>query len=76
MIDSIIFIIALILMAGFSAFVYRQGINDGYSLSRGEPPKAMVERKIPPKPPDREEIIRANIENYNGGSEGQLDYDL
>ena len=76
MINGIIFLIALVLMTVFSAFTYRQGVKDGYSLSVGEPPGEIIERKIPEKPPDRSDIIRTNIENYNGGAEGQLDYEL
>ncbi len=67
-------IIIQLIYAAAIFFVYRKGITDGYRIYQGEPVIELAERKIPPKPPDREEIIRSNIENYNGSGEGQVDY--
>lgn len=69
-----VFLIIQLIYAAAVFFAYRKGIKDGYSIYKGEAVKDTVERKIPPKPPDTDEIIRSNIENYNGGGEGQTDY--
>ena len=65
-----------ILYAAAIVYAYRKGVADSYRIYKGEPVKEMPSRKIPPKPPDKEEIIRSNIENYNGSGEGQIDYEL
>ena len=67
-------VLVQLLYAAAIVFSYRKGIADSYRIYKGEPVKEMIERKIPPKPPDKEEIIRSNIENYNGSGEGQVDY--
>ena len=75
MICLIISIIATLIFTFVAAFIYRLGIKDGYHLYKGEAPETIVKRKIPPKPPDKADIVRSNIENYNGGSGGQIDYE-
>ena len=70
-------ILILQLIYALAIFVaYRAGVADGYKIYKGEPVVEERKRKVPPKPPDRDEIIRRNIENYTGSGEGQQEYDV
>jgi hypothetical protein len=61
-----------VIIALIVALAYRQGIKDGQKLNSGEEIKFF---DIPEKETEttREELIRSNIENYNGSEEGQVD---
>ena len=54
--------------------IYRQGIKDGKKVSNGENITLFEFDEEAPEL-SREEKIRNNIENYNGGDEGQVDID-
>ena len=56
-------------------FVYRQGIKDGQMVNNGEPLKPIIPPKAKPHEMTKEEIIRYNIENYDGTGKGQIEID-
>lgn len=66
--------IAVLLAIGI-AVAYRLGIRDGLAVkNRGElptPPPKAVKREI-----TNEDIIRSNIERYNGDAEGQVELNV
>lgn len=73
--------LVFVLFAAYAVFslvsvvkAYRRGLSDGYKLYKGEP---VISEDFPTEISEEErraEIIRSNIENYNGSDEGQIDY--
>ena len=74
MITYLLFVAFVFCGCFFTLKVYRRGINDGYKLYKGEP---VISEDFPTEISEEErraEIIRSNIENYNGSDEGQVDF--
>ena len=57
-------------------FAYRAGLKDGYKVYSGESVSDNILiseiKKDKPAPLTDEQISRLNVENYNGGAEGQV----
>lgn len=66
-----LYVLILILPPAF-IYTYRQGIKDGQRINNGEQLKSITPKKQKPREITKEEIIRYNIENYDGTGKGQI----
>ena len=78
--DVIVTIIASALFAIIGVLAYRQGVKDGRAIKDNKPleeikPKVLPMFKVEKKDAveDYYNKVMANLNNYNGSSEGQID---